>query len=393
LRIVVIAACPFPAPRGSPIRALRTAQALAELGHTVDIVTYHLGNSTAMPQIDGLLVHRIPTVGFYKKVSPGPSLSKLAILDPLLVRETLRVGKRQKPDVLYAHHYEGLLVGLAIRRRLNCPVIYDAHTTLETELSCYFSRTWRTVAQRIGSRLDTALPKRADHIVAVTEAIAARLRPHLVQNRGLSVVSNGVEIDHFTKTQWRPNTDDNRSKNVIFTGNMAPYQGVELLLEAFASLRRRRSDVRLRIVTSDDFGRYRAATRKLDLVADIDVVSSKFDSLPDELAGADVAVNPRVAGPGIPQKLLNYMAVGMPIVSYAGTVRGLSNNEIGLAVPDGDVEAFATAMDRLLDDRELARELGGLARQSVMSMGDWRTTGRRLEQVFFDVLARCVSMT
>ena len=388
LKIALIAACPFPAPRGTPIRALRTAQALAELGHTVDVVTYHLGDSSALPQTDGLSVHRIPAVGFYKKVSPGPSFSKLAILDLLLVREALKVGKRQKPDLVYVHHYEGLLIGLAIRRRLNCPVVYDAHTTLEAELSSYFSKTWQPVARRIGSRMDTELPKRADHTVAVTEAIATRLRPYLAQKSGLSVISNGVEIGHFTKARWAPNSNDKRTRNVIFTGNMAPYQGVELLLEAFASLRRRRSDVRLRIVTNDDFGRYRATARKLNLVAEIDVVSSRFESLPDELAGADVAVNPRVVGPGIPQKLLNYMAVGMPIVSFDGIVRGLSENEIGLLVPDGDVEAFATAIDRLLDDRELALELGGLARQAVTSMGDWRTTGSRLEQVFFDVLAR-----
>ena len=388
MRIVVIAACPFPAPRGSPIRALRTAQALAELGHRVDVVTYHLGNSSAIPQIDGLSVHRIPTVGFYKKVSPGPSLSKLAILDPLLVRETLRVARLYKTDIVYAHHYEGLLVGLAVRWLLKCPVVYDSHTLLESELPSYFPALLKPVSRRIGNWLDTALPRRADHTVAVTEEIAVQLKSVRPSASGVSVISNGVEISHFAGVQWAPKLNEGQAKTVIFTGNLSPYQGIDLLLEAFAALRRRRNDVRLRIVTNDDFDRYISGARKLNIADQIDVVSSVFEVLPDELTGADIAVNPRVVGSGIPQKLLNYMAVGMPIVSFAGTARGILPNETGLVVPDGDIDAFATAMDRLLDDYDLAWKMGNSAREYVSSIGDWQMTGRRLEQVFSDVLAQ-----
>ena len=119
-----------------------------------------------------------------------------------------------------------------------------------------------------------------------------------------------------------------------------------------------------RIVTNDNFSRYLSAARKLKVAGEIDVVPSAFESLPDELAGADIAVNPRVIGVGIPQKLLNYMAVGMPIVSFAGTAKGIFANENGLLIPDGDINAFATAMDQLLDDYDLAARLGGSARDA-----------------------------
>jgi len=43
LRIAMIAACPFPWPRGTPIRIHRIAEAVARRGHAVHVVTYHLG--------------------------------------------------------------------------------------------------------------------------------------------------------------------------------------------------------------------------------------------------------------------------------------------------------------------------------------------------------------
>ena len=43
-RVAMLAACPFPAARGTPIRILRIAEELARRGHDVDVVTYHLGS-------------------------------------------------------------------------------------------------------------------------------------------------------------------------------------------------------------------------------------------------------------------------------------------------------------------------------------------------------------
>ena len=42
MRIAIVAACPFPLPRGTPVRILRMAEALADRGHEVHVVTYHL---------------------------------------------------------------------------------------------------------------------------------------------------------------------------------------------------------------------------------------------------------------------------------------------------------------------------------------------------------------
>ena len=56
MRIAMVAACPFPWPRGTPIRIHRMAEALGRRGHDVHVVTYHLGGPTPTPH---MTVHRI----------------------------------------------------------------------------------------------------------------------------------------------------------------------------------------------------------------------------------------------------------------------------------------------------------------------------------------------
>src|SRR5690242_4427588 len=83
LRVAVVAACPFPWPRGTPIRIERIADAVARRGHAVHVVTYHLGEDSGNSPFR---VHRIRDVPTYRRTGPGPTLRKLLQLDPLLAR-------------------------------------------------------------------------------------------------------------------------------------------------------------------------------------------------------------------------------------------------------------------------------------------------------------------
>src|SRR6202789_3251850 len=103
MKIAMVAACPFPSPRGTPIRAHRMAEALGRRGHDVHVVTYHLGDAVRTPH---MTVHRIAGPASYTRTAPGPTLTKLALLDPLLARKLRSVLRGGHFDVIHAHHYE-----------------------------------------------------------------------------------------------------------------------------------------------------------------------------------------------------------------------------------------------------------------------------------------------
>ena len=194
----MLAACPFPWPRGTPIRIQRLAEALTQQGHKVDVVTYHLGQSAdSLP----FQVHRIAKVAYYRRVSAGPSLTKLFLLDPMLLRLSLKVAKNADYDIIHAHHIEGVMTALAARAfGLKLPIVYDAHTLAGSELQDYALKIGAGLKRLFGNFLDHNLARRADSVIAVTDSIKKVFVENATQSaKRIYVISNAVEDDFIRR--------------------------------------------------------------------------------------------------------------------------------------------------------------------------------------------------
>lgn len=382
-RIAMIAACPMPARRGTPVRVERLANALWERGHHVELITYHVGDDAHTFDFP---VHRIFREPVYWRMPAGPNLRKLLVYDPALARKLWNVVARWPFDLIHAHHAEGLLVSIPSRLRRRIPVIYDAHTMLSSELPAYGPRPVRPFARWVGSRIDGMLSRRANHVVAVTPDIRNRLvDEHCMDPARISVVTNGVEIERFTHAAAPPSDGTVR---IIYSGTLAPYQDVDLLLEAFARARRVRSDLRLVFSASSSFDAYEPHALRLGIRESLELIPDNFGDLADRLAGAAMAVLPRTRCDGIPQKLLNYMAAGKAIVASAGSAKVVENERTGLVVPNDDAAAFARALLRLAGNPGFAQELGRNAREHVGKNYSWQQAAERLENVYEAVQRR-----
>jgi glycosyltransferase involved in cell wall biosynthesis len=382
----MVAACPFPFSRGTPIRIFRMAEALSQRGHEINVFTYHLGNEANGAPFN---IHRIPDIKTYRKYSPGPTYQKLFVLDLLLAIKLYKFIKQNKIDIIHAHNYEGLLISLFIRKYLKKPVIYDAHTLLESELPYYRLGFSKKFEKLIGLRLDRWLPKKADHIITVTDRIKTKLIQDSAANpENITTIMNGVEEDHFNIKLKDLNTFRDKKKILIFTGNLAPYQGIDLLLRVFQQVLYERQDVKLLIISDSSFEYYEPLAHALKIRKAIDVLQSDFSTLPKYLAQADIALNPRIDCDGFPQKLLNYMAAGKPIVSFESSGRNLIDGQTGLIAEDGNIPAFANAILKLLNNAAYANNLGNNAREFIISNYSWKNTAVLTEAVYEQVLSK-----
>jgi len=90
-----------------------------------------------------------------------------------------------------------------------------------------------------------------------------------------------------------------------------------------------------------------------------------------------------------PNKLGDYLSAGRPIVTNrTGDLGRLVIEErVGLAVEDS-IEAFADAITQLLDDRDLAEELGRRGRTLAETKLDWRFLAAGLERFYADTISR-----
>ena len=388
-RIAMVAACPLPYDRGTPIRIFRMAEALAQQGCDVHVFTYHLGTITAEEE-KGLpfRVHRIRKVPTYNKYSPGPSPQKLLVLDLLLYNKLNRLVPQFNFDLIHAHHYEGLTLGLLMRKRRGLPVIYDAHTLLESELHYYMKILPEKGLRQLGLALDKLLPIRADHIIAVTPEIRAKLITEAcVRPDCVSVIMNGVETEHFDHLSCDPQRDPS-IKKIVYAGNLGKFQGITHLLKIFGRIVNQRKNVRLQIITSSSFEPYLPLARRLRIEPKIDIMRASFEKLPEYLKCADLVLNTRVECDGIPQKVLNYMAAGRPVISFKGSAKIIEHKKTGYIVENGDYEEFVKSVFLLLDNREMAETLGENARKFIDEKFSWPGKAREIMAVYGRVLKR-----
>ena len=373
----------MPARRGTPLRVERLAEALCARGHQVELITYHICDDEHPLEFP---VHRILNKRRHVQMPAGPNARKLFVYDPLLAVKLWQVVGAGAFDVIHAHHIEGLLASLPTRVRQRIPVVYDAHTTLRAELPSYGPRLSRWVTGVVGDWFDGWLPRAADHVAAVTPDIRECLiERHGMNGDRISVVMNGVEAANFRVADASSRDGFVR---LIYSGTLAPYQDIDLLLDAFARARRVRSDLKLCLSVSSTFEPYEAQARQLGIRDSIEVLADGFDELPGRLAASNIAVLPRTSCPGIPQKLLNYMAAGKAIVSSAGSAKVIEHERTGLIVPNGDAEAFAGALLRLAGNPTFARQLGNSARTDVERSYTWEQSADALEGIYEQVTLR-----
>lgn len=398
LRILMIAACPFPWPRGTPVRIQRLAQALVEEGHAVDVVTYHLGKTgEELP----FKVYRIAKVFYYDRVSAGPSISKLLVLNPMLIRSLLKIGKAGDYDIIHGHHIEGVIVARAARAMgLNLPIIYDAHTLVGSELLDYGPAIGTGIKRFVGNFLDHFFARRADSVIAVTDTIKDEFVTQNSQPADrIHVIPNGIEEDFIRRAERaRLECAACAEENNILAGKLAPifmyagntaaYQRIDLMLKAFALVAQQIPNARLMIITNESFADYQMLADSLGIMDKLSISDVILEDLPAMLVQADVLLNPRTRCAGIPQKLLNYMAAGRPVVSFAGSAKIVIDRVDGLVVENGNIHAFSEAMLELVLNSELGKTLAAAGLKSMQRQYSWSSTAKKTLAVYYDTLTR-----
>lgn len=365
--IAIVAACSFPAPRGTQVLVGALAGQLAEAGHRVHLVAY--GSRSPMSWPAGVIVHRTPwSLG--SAARPGlrwtKPLQNLALLVLLW-----RVVRSEQVDVMHAHNYEAPLLSYWVRWFTGVPVVYHAHNALGDELGSYVRPGWaRRMAVRVGRWLDGQVPRRADFVVALTPALLTYLQGlGVAACRSCVIAPSGIELCDAAVFGERTGS----RFTVLYAGNLDPYQNLDLLVESFDRLQSVVPNAVLELVTHEVHWVGRVDPRVPRWVDDgraVVTVVADYPAVRARMAAADVLVCPRSSWSGFPIKLLNYAASGRPIVVARSAAKGLEHEVSALVVGDDAPDAMVAAIVRLWADPECGRRLGARARQLARPAAD-----------------------
>lgn len=295
---------------------------------------------------------------------------------------------RRSPAAFYLRHSLLAFVPATVAKAFGVPLVVEVNGPLIEEHDSTGKRPWLTKALRLSEWVHFRL---ADRFVAVTPKIADYIHQQYgVPEERIAHVSNGANVDMFTPLDEQRCKDelglDRDATYVTFVGNLAPWQGVEYLLESAPSVLAEVPEAQFLIV-GDGIQReeLQQQVSELDLEDDVEFTGMvPYDDVPRYVNASDVCVVYKTPmGYGYsPLKLYEYMACGRPVVaSDTDGFEILEESEAGVLVEPENPDALADELVELLRDEPLRETMGENGREYVVEHRSWRATAENVADV------------
>ncbi|MEA3503465.1 MAG: glycosyltransferase family 4 protein [Actinomycetota bacterium] len=339
-------------------------------GHDVRILTMETAGGPPRENMNGFEVVRFPSI----------SLTKLVGLQ-LTISPSFRWNIAKEladfaPDVVNVHNlfFTTTLLAAPVARKAGIPVITTLHLGEVTMISGWKGRAAAAYERAVGKRV----LRRSDHLIAVSEAVAAHAQSLGACDIPIDVIPNGVDL-----TAYHPAaTPQDRSGAVvgIFVGRLLPNKGPQYLLKALQGLPTD-LDYLIRIAgdgpMQDELERTVADRGLGDRVEFLGLRSD----IPDLMRDADFFVRPSTLE-GMPLTVLEAMASGIPVIAtnVAGTGEAVVDGETGILIEPGDIKALSGALENMIRNEPTRLEMGAAGRRRAEESFSWdRVAERSLE--------------
>ncbi len=267
--------------------------------------------------------------------------------------------------------------------------IFDHHDINPELYEAKFGR--RDKWYRLLCRLERWTFDTADVSIATNESYRriAIERGHMAPAK-VFVVRSGADLTRVRALPPRPELRRGKAHLVGYVGVIGKQEGLDLLLEAVAYMRRtlRRNDAHFVIVgDGTELAAIVEQCRELALDDCVEFTGRIPDApLWEIISTAEVCVNPDRANDmndkSTMNKILEYMALGKPIVQFDLTEGRFSAGEASLYARPNDIADFATKLCELLDDPQRRATMGAIGRRRVEAGLAWHHQVPRLLEAY-----------
>lgn len=364
-----------PAPKGASVRIQHTLKALSQ---RFEVHAVLLGEPGYEEQIhfDGVLVERLvaPATHFLEKTK-------------LFADKVLQKVQDWQPEFI---QFRSLWDGFALaQRKAFLPqgptLIYELHGLPEYELEHHYSFLPESILEKIKQQQVLTL-QAADYFICPSEQHINHLQAQGISPDKVFRVGNGVDLQRF-----QPDPQQEEPGKVLYIGTLAPWQGLETLIEALPLLK---SYARVQVVGKGNPRWQRDLITKayqLGVSHAFEILNPlSHEAMPALLQTAEVVVAPlddshRNCVQGCdPIKIFEYMACGKAILASDLPVINaiLNDQKNALLFGVNDAQSLAEKMDLLLQNQTLRQTLGEQARKTAQEKYSWEQMHLRLNQVY-----------
>lgn len=326
------------------VLSIKTDYLISKFNYKIHILTLNQGKEELFYDFN-------ENITYHDITAPGSGYSYFKAYKKGLKKTVQKIN----PDIILVcdDGLKGFFVPYIINKP--CPMIYERHVSQNIE----HTKDRRSIIDKMTFKIKSTLMhiggKKYDRFVVLTEDNLAEWK---LDN--LEVISNPLSFY------------DNRvgalnSKQVIAVGRHHYQKGFDRLLESWKFIHQKYPDWQLKIV-----GKINPDLRLQEIAQDMHLTESvsfvpPVKNIQKEYLNSAMCVMPsRFEGFGM--VLIEAMALGIPTISFncpCGPKDIIAHNEDGILVPNDDIQAFTKAIERLITDIELRKEMGSCAKSNV----------------------------
>lgn len=292
-------------------------------------------------------------------------------------------------QVLEKHHFDAIHVqhlrmAPYLSSRSDLPRILD----LPDAFSLYWERRkkirrgflralFENAEQKRVLRFEAVMKKYQRSLVCSPEDLGYLKQVHKVDN--IRVLPNGVDLTTFTGEEH----DYSQSQSILFTGNMDYAPNIDAVIyfvnEILPLIHLQHPDTTFVIAGQ------RPVEKVLDLASDKVIVTGFVKDLAEVYASSSVVVAPLRFGAGTQNKVLEAMAMGVPVVCTNIGFLGLGIESGEGAIMQTEAPMFAASVCELLSSASYRKQVGQKAKEVVRTRFDWDVIASTLENYFKEI--------
>ena len=306
-------------------------------------------------------------------------------------RRIREIIKDYRFDII--HDNQCLGYGLLLMKHLKIPVVATIHHPIPIDRDLEISQAETLWEKFLLKRwyafcfMQGIVSRRMERVITVSQSSVDAIERSLkVPRDRLRMVYNGIDCNLFKN-------DDSVVKEphslILVNSSEQSVKGVPYLLKAMQLLKNG-TDVRLKVVgTPSPDGQNLKLVKEYGL-QDIVTFTGRvtMEELVRHYVSSEICVVPSIyEGFGLPAA--EAMSCQLPVVTTSGgalpEVVG-RDGETSIIVPPADPGAIASAVERLLEDQNLRRQMGEAGRKRIEQNFSWEQAARKILEVYQEVL-------
>ncbi len=359
MKILFLAPQPFFTNRGTPIAVRAALQALAGQGYTIDVLSYHEGEDV---RIDGVTHHRTIRPPLVRSVPIGPSWQK-ALCDLSMAIKAVSMARSNSYHVIHAVE-ESAFIAWLIRLLYGVPYIFDMDSLMSLQI--VEKNKLLTPIAWVFSWMERQTVRRSQGVLAVCPALVEVAMKH--HPTGNVALLPDIPFTGSDDTSLPDTLTQATGTRLMYVGNLESYQGIDLMLDAFARVADTHDDAVLLIVggSVEHIEHYETKAGTLYEQGRIVFIGPvPIDSLGAVLGFADILISPRTRGNNTPMKIYSYLQSGKPVIATRlSTHTQVMNDDVSVLV-EPDAKAMAQGMSRLIGSTDTRQKIGRAGRAYV----------------------------